>query len=55
MAHAGLGLDDADVDAMIAHVVRALADVGVSESGIQAALSRLEAVRHVIVERDDAS
>jgi hemoglobin len=54
-AHAGLGLDDADVNVMIAQVARALADVGVSESGIQAALSRLEAVRHLIVEPKDRS
>jgi hemoglobin len=51
-AHAGLGLDDADVDAMIAQVVRALQDVGVSEKGIGAALDRLEAIRHLIVESD---
>jgi|SRR5919106_4164308 hemoglobin len=52
-AHAGLELDDAALDAMIAQVARALADVGVSESGIHAALTRLEAVRHLIVAPDD--
>lgn len=51
-AHAGLGLSDDDVDAMIAHVVRALRDVGVSEAGIAAALSRIEAIRAMIVETD---
>lgn len=53
-AHSGLGLTHRDVDAMIAHVLRALSDVGVSASGLVAAAERLNAVRDLIVEIDDS-
>lgn len=35
--HVGLGLGNADVDAMIGHAAQSLADVGVSEDGVQGA------------------